>query len=218
MNVYYRDPLLRDFDGAGNTGSSNEKRVVYKYILELDSDDNIIGGEWGVSSYRAHPDFLWMPFEPAEPTGSRGKGNPMVKKNEEVISMWAESLGFDERNPFINQPKNVAFDIRFYPNDTAENWGAGTGYYQVLLNGVNSAFTYLEDPTEVTIDTSGKVEDGAQLRAYLNGKLVASKKVDKGKVQYLIRPVRGINEMTLKWSKASVAETSLDWTYYILSN
>ena len=48
MNVCYRDPLLRDFDGAGNTGSSNEKRVVYNTLLELDSDDNIIGGEWGV--------------------------------------------------------------------------------------------------------------------------------------------------------------------------
>ena len=31
-----------------------------------------------------HPDFLWMPFEPAVATGDRGRGNPMIS-NENVI-------------------------------------------------------------------------------------------------------------------------------------
>jgi subtilisin-like proprotein convertase family protein len=33
----------------------------YHYILELDRDGNVIGGEWGPSSQSNHPDFLWLP-------------------------------------------------------------------------------------------------------------------------------------------------------------
>ncbi|KAJ0392633.1 hypothetical protein P43SY_010011 [Pythium insidiosum] len=33
----------------------------YSYLLELDGDDNIIGGEWVGSSHTSHPDFLWFP-------------------------------------------------------------------------------------------------------------------------------------------------------------
>ena len=33
----------------------------YEYILELDADGKIIGGEWMGASKTAHPDFLWLP-------------------------------------------------------------------------------------------------------------------------------------------------------------
>jgi hypothetical protein len=33
----------------------------YQYILEVDSNDKIIGGEWIGSSKQNHPDFLWLP-------------------------------------------------------------------------------------------------------------------------------------------------------------
>ncbi|MCA9606457.1 MAG: proprotein convertase P-domain-containing protein, partial [Myxococcales bacterium] len=33
----------------------------YEYILEVDADDRIIGGEWVGSSRTRHPDFLWNP-------------------------------------------------------------------------------------------------------------------------------------------------------------
>lgn len=33
----------------------------YEYLLELDANDNIIGGEWVGSSKTNHPDFLWFP-------------------------------------------------------------------------------------------------------------------------------------------------------------
>jgi hypothetical protein len=33
----------------------------YTYLLELDSKDNIIGGEWLWASNDNHPDFLWFP-------------------------------------------------------------------------------------------------------------------------------------------------------------
>ena len=36
----------------------------YTYILELDGDRQIIGGEWTGSSKTSHPDFLWNPRQP----------------------------------------------------------------------------------------------------------------------------------------------------------
>ena len=34
---------------------------VYTYVLEVDADGRVIGGEWTGSSKKAHPDFLWLP-------------------------------------------------------------------------------------------------------------------------------------------------------------
>ena len=33
----------------------------YQYILEVDANDKIIGGEWVGTSQQNHPDFLWLP-------------------------------------------------------------------------------------------------------------------------------------------------------------
>ena len=35
----------------------------YDYILELDGERNIIGGEWIGNSRTSHPDFLWSPYQ-----------------------------------------------------------------------------------------------------------------------------------------------------------
>lgn len=41
----------------------------YTYLLELDAQNNIIGGEWVADSRSEHPDFLWFPSErPANST------------------------------------------------------------------------------------------------------------------------------------------------------
>lgn len=39
------------------------KSAEYSYLLELDDDENIIGGEWVDNSRENHPDFLWFPVE-----------------------------------------------------------------------------------------------------------------------------------------------------------
>ncbi len=41
--------------------SRYERRDSYTYILELDEEKKIIGGEWTGNSRRKHPDFLWNP-------------------------------------------------------------------------------------------------------------------------------------------------------------
>ena len=51
-------------DGALVSGGNYNNWVrtdKYQYILELDGQGNIIGGEWVGSSKQNHPDFLWMP-------------------------------------------------------------------------------------------------------------------------------------------------------------
>ena len=37
------------------------KSLVYEYTLELDNNDNVVGGEWAKGSNI--PDFLWRPSE-----------------------------------------------------------------------------------------------------------------------------------------------------------
>jgi subtilisin-like proprotein convertase family protein len=54
-----------------DTINSYVRKDNYTYILELDSDGVIIGGEWTGSSITKHPDFLWLPVQ------SRG-GNPKI--------------------------------------------------------------------------------------------------------------------------------------------
>jgi len=57
----------------------------YHYILELDEDGKIIGGEWVGSSITTHPDFLWLPTAP-------GGGDPNIDLDT-VREMIAESRG-----------------------------------------------------------------------------------------------------------------------------
>jgi len=45
---------------------------TYEYVLEVDQADRIIGGEWIGNSKTRHPDFLWLPLGPAQPTVAAG--------------------------------------------------------------------------------------------------------------------------------------------------
>lgn len=57
----------------------------YHYILELDKEGNIIGGEWVGASKTSHPDFFWLPTRAIS-------GNPHISL-EEVREMVKESRG-----------------------------------------------------------------------------------------------------------------------------
>lgn len=65
----------------------------YEYILELDADGKIVGGEWVGSSRTSHPDFLWLPIRQ---TG----GNPYIDfaqvKNLLELSRADESVTPDD--------------------------------------------------------------------------------------------------------------------------
>ncbi len=57
------------------------RAVNYTYDLELDRDDNIIGGEWHGS---LHPDFLWVPVRGAK---ASSQGDAWLKSREDD-SVW----------------------------------------------------------------------------------------------------------------------------------
>ncbi|MEM7151551.1 MAG: hypothetical protein AAF799_01870 [Myxococcota bacterium] len=44
-----------------------ERTDPYEYLLELDAEGNIIGGEWLATSRTEHPDFLWLPLHAGSP-------------------------------------------------------------------------------------------------------------------------------------------------------
>ncbi|MFB6351790.1 MAG: proprotein convertase P-domain-containing protein [Bradymonadaceae bacterium] len=53
----------------------------YEYILELDAEGNITGGEWIGRSIESHPDFLWLPTDPGG-----GNQNIDLAKVHELLS------------------------------------------------------------------------------------------------------------------------------------
>ncbi|DAZ93471.1 TPA: hypothetical protein N0F65_002549 [Lagenidium giganteum] len=56
--------IQEDGPSAPSVASGGADRYTthrdYHYLLELDGDDNIIGGEWVEESVKDHPDFLWF--------------------------------------------------------------------------------------------------------------------------------------------------------------
>jgi subtilisin-like proprotein convertase family protein len=82
----------------------------YHYVLELDGEGKIIGGEWIGESQTNHPDFLWLPTRPS----SYGN-NPNISLDE-VRELVAKSRqepgsGEDDVNPD---------DLSFENTETAE--------------------------------------------------------------------------------------------------
>lgn len=75
----------------------------YSYVLEVDGDGKIIGGEWVGSSKTDHPDFLWLP------TGVRGTTVAGGKITyAQVKSLLDESLLPPGQPPVTGEEKQVA--------------------------------------------------------------------------------------------------------------
>jgi len=101
----------------GNLASTIDRYTRYdnyEYILELDKDGKIIGGEWVGFSKTNHPDFLWLPYQKDDLTLDAGIKCSDVRKLLE--------LSTKEDNGNSNEPKYE--DVNF--NESAEakykNW------------------------------------------------------------------------------------------------
>ncbi|MFW7380372.1 MAG: hypothetical protein ACOH5I_16285 [Oligoflexus sp.] len=207
MTVYYRR-APRGFDGAGTVPAGEQ--ITYTYLLELDENGKVLGGEWTGESQTNHPDFIWMAFEPAEPTGSASRGNPHVSNNE-VISIWAESVGLDPDNPFRDKPNNP-YDVRFYP--TADiDWGEVRGYYRLVLDGRTTGTAFRGKKTHLRVLVSDNLKDNATVDLFLNGKSLGRQKPKDGKIDLIFDALSGINYLNLKWDSERISSSELDWEF-----
>ena len=97
--IYYAD-AVNDEEVLEHTEEALES---YKYILELDSDGKIIGGEWALASRSWHPDFLWVPLRIRSSGVERDRANPYIDPGR-VLQLWADSRGLsspeDEPSPY----------------------------------------------------------------------------------------------------------------------
>lgn len=74
MDVDYISEASSSTDG--NLGTRIDQYTHhdrYDYILEVDADGKIIGGEWIGASKRQHPDFVWLPIRSTATTVAGGK-------------------------------------------------------------------------------------------------------------------------------------------------
>ncbi len=135
-------------DRDGNLGGEIDTYTHtdhYEYILEVDSDGKIIGGEWLGASKKAHPDFLWLP------TGRRDfpavAGGAM--KWSDVKSLLDESLADPNSTTETVTKKetgNVAKGAwaHFGPFNTS------TGAVNVVLSGTGDGDLYVKKGAQPT--------------------------------------------------------------------
>lgn len=74
MDVDYISESPASTDGnLGATINSYTHQDHYDYILELDGNGKIIGGEWIGTSKKQHPDFVWLPLRVGASSVAGGK-------------------------------------------------------------------------------------------------------------------------------------------------
>lgn len=173
-------------------GNLTPKTLDLTYVLELDGDGQIVGGEWaGEQSRNSHPDFLWVALEPAEPNGTEAMGNQFLDSRT-VISMWAESLGFDPNNP----PSDIK-----RPAGT-DDWGRFNSL-QVTLDGRSTGAVFAGKPAVLRVKRYGNLNgSGYVLDVALNdrpaGSVITSGNND---AVLTLNPGDGLNALELDWKK-----------------
>ena len=182
-----------------------EPKLIHRslrYVLELDDNERIIGGEWlytlddnGAPVVEVkHPDFLWIPFEPGKPAGNRTGGNPHVD-TEEVLSMWKEAVGYNPNNP--SEPVLLQA-----PSDK-EPWGIAPSWYTTRIDSADTGAVFLGKTIPVEILPEGNLLNGSfNLVVKLNGKEVYTKEVGgDAPVQFNVEPKVGMNFLDFAWSQ-----------------
>lgn len=180
----------------------------YEYVLELDANGRIIGGEWVGSSKLSHPDFLWLPLSAS---GSVAGG---AIKYAEVKSLVLESAGQGALTGSaveVNQSATLAKGEwrHFGPFTTAagaisvELTGTGDADLYVKLNGQPSLNLYDCRPYTGTSNESCTTQGPGALYVSVRGysaatvqlkvKYVGAAAVDAGVVDAGVRVDAGVD-------------------------
>lgn len=164
------------------------------YVLELNGEGEILGGEWTGQSQTKHPDFLWVALPPLQPNGTRYMGNEHLS-NTEVIKMWAESAGFD--------PENPPLDIERPPN--VDDWGRFPSF-EVVLDGGKTGAVFGGKKTMMKITRRDSLASGnVTLELLLNGNTLATLTAKPNEdVTHGFDPGIGMNRLQFLWKKDGV--------------
>lgn len=180
-----------DASKAETLGRLSPIELKLQYILELNADGEILGGEWVGRSVQTHPDFLWVALPPLAANGTRYMGNPHIDTRE-VIRLWAESAGFNPDAP----PPSLQRPAR---NDV---WGRFAGF-EVTLDGNRQGAAFAGKPIDVTLKRRDNLaRAGIDLDVRLNGESIKSLTTEEGTgLQFTIDPGIGLNRLQFVWVK-----------------
>jgi hypothetical protein len=85
-------------------GSTRERTDPYEYVLEVDANGEILGGEWVGTSRTEHPDFLWLP------SGAQRPLSPFVELDEVRGLLQASREGYEPDPNAISRSFAVHLD------------------------------------------------------------------------------------------------------------
>ncbi len=214
MTLNYRESRS-DLNGSGTIPPELSSKT-YSYILELDQSQRLVGGEWQGSSRNDHPDFIWMPFEPTVASGDTRAGNPHLSNNE-VIRLWAESIGLDPETPFRDKPENL-YDIRFWPiSQDIVAWGQVVGYYRLILDGRTNGGVFMGKRTQLRVEVGEALQADSKVELLLNGSKVSEASVSNGFADFIFDPSAGINILSLRWNSPRVGGAEIDRDFRIFA-
>lgn len=182
-SLTYADALPEEQAPAG----VHSKVVHVEYIIEVNDQGEIIGGEWAFNSRNDHPDFIWAPLEPMQGIGHRGSGNPYLKV-EEVLEMWAESAGYSS---LASAPKQLE------GGSWTSHWGQYSDF-SVTIDGSARGSVFLSDAGN---RFQIKRDSGfPKLSLELNSASATEQKDEENIQTFSISPVPGINWATISYT------------------
>ena len=122
----------------------------YQYVLEVDADNQIIGGEWIGTSKKNHPDFLWLPTERSNwPPPASGSLNWDLVKDLLDQSMIEEEPEIEDGASSSTISESFSIDRsawRHFGPFTVE------GTLKATLTGTNDADLYVHKGSEPTTE------------------------------------------------------------------
>jgi hypothetical protein len=189
----------------GHVASTPEKgeyrNRTYHYVLELDADDNIMGGEWTGTSITNHPDFIWVAFapydQPGDAPGTRKLGNFYVK-SQSVLELWADSMGFNAQDP-INDPKNTRKPLSVPALEL--NWGNYEPFFNLTLDARSNGATFLGEKPLLVVKPAAELSGDVELVLSLNNTEVGTYQVTNSEqISVALDSQPGMNFLKFVWS------------------
>jgi hypothetical protein len=149
----------------------------YTYVLEVDSDGKVVGGEWTGASKTAHPDFLWLPT--ARTDGQRIAGGAIqwhLVKELLDASVSPDTGGGDLTVETVDNNDTVVRDQwkHYGPFD------ASAGTITAEMTGTNDADLYLRMGSQPTTSSY-------DCRPYRNGSVETCTAEGPGMVYVSVR-------------------------------